>query len=740
MFLCGVGVVVAKNNRTTWVMLLAVVCLFLAQRGSLLLFGCSHIAHPAFDETASGVLACDLLDGGLRAPLLAYQYEARSGDGLIEGFLLAPFFTGFGRSLLSFKLFALASSLVTLLCWMLLLRRYYGVWAAALFAALFTLPPPMFARLGLMGTIASHHVINPIAALQLLCLFHITEGGDGRAGMRWWLGLGLLSALGTYAFYTFIILSAFCLLFLMFAVPFRVAVKGMPGYVLGFAAGAVPWVLRSISSPAGGRYLSAILENIGGDGRRFIQNFFFNLPHSLGYGYPAKEMSVVSVLFVLFLAACGFCIARSAVSRGTDKARGLGGELRAPVYPAAPALFFLSFPIFFLLCLSLSPMKIAPFEYWPSIGFFGYFSVSDVYRYRWLHLLYPFYFAIAAAGITGMLRGGRVGKGRVAAVGLLLVFFLACGAAGALRLCSRDDYKRLLCYKGYSYDQMSTRFLLSDVNPLTPSSRARLVSAYPEENLGEVYRCLGTDAALRAIAGDEKVAELEGWLTSVPPPYLADAVYGIVRAAQHVSEDAFEPVGEAVAGMHPRMFYLQWGYRHLGYKHYGFLLNRDMIVASIPAMEKWFFRDFLQTFERQLSGSRGVQGKENLLRDLDNVPDGYRPDTVRGIGMLVGAEMCFDPLLCPDYPLDSRAGELFEGALREAFYEGVGMGFAETVDRFRRTLLDAGDDSSARCRESREMEGERCRSLKTGDVGSQDNLSAENKSAPLADTGTAAMR
>lgn len=701
---------VAKN-RSTFIApaILLLVCLFLLQRGGLLLFGCSHIAHPAFDETASGVLACDLLDGGLRAPLLAYQYEARSGDGLIEGFLLAPFFIFFGRSLLSFKLCPLASSLVTLLCWILLLRRYYGVWAAALFAALFTLPPPMFARLGLMGTIASHHLINPIAALQLLCLFRITEGGDGGTGMRWWLGLGLLSALGTYAFYTFIILSAFCLLFLVLAVPVRVAIKGMPGYVLGFAAGAVPWALRSISSPAGGRYLSAILENIRLDGWSFIQNFFFNLPHSLGYGYPAKEMSVVSVLFVLFLAACGLFIARSTVPRGMDKAGGGEGEMRGPAYPAAPALFFLSFPIFFLLCLSLSPMKIAPFEYWPSIGFFGYFSVSDVYRYRWLHLLYPFYFAIAAAGITGVLRGGRVGKGGAAAMGLLLVFFLVCGAAGALRLCSRDDYKRLLCYKGYSYDQMSTRFLLSDVSPLMPASRARLVGAYPGENLGEVYRCLGTDTALRAIAGEEKVAELEGWLKNVPPSYLADAVYGIVRAAQHVSEDAFEPVGEAVADMQPRIFYTQWGYRHLGYKHYGFLLNRDMIVASIPAMEKWFFRNFLQAFERQLSGSRGNRGKENLLRDLDNLPGAYQLEAVKGIGMLVGAEMCFDPRLEPDYPLDSRKGELFEGVAREAFYEGVGMGFAETLGRFQRALLLPAEPSSPLCRKP--VERERCRSL-----------------------------
>jgi hypothetical protein len=185
-----------------------------------------------------------------------------------------------------------------------------------------------------------------------------------------------------------------------------------------------------------------------------------------------------------------------------------------------------------------------------------------------------------------------------------------------------------------------------------------------------------------------------------------------VRSAQNVSEEAFQPVGAAMAEMYPRIFYTQWGYRHLGYKHYGFWLNRDMIVASIPSVQKWFFRDFLRIFEQQLSGHRGNQGKENLLRDLDQVPDVYRPEAVRGMGMLVGAEMCFDPRLASDYPLDRRNGRIFEGALRAAFDEGVEMGFAETVSRFRRTLLDSGAASSLRCRAVRALECERCSSLR----------------------------
>ena len=95
------------RKNVTSLLLVLLVLLFLAQRGGILLFGYSHIAHPSFDETASGVLSCDLLAGQLRAPLFAYQYEARSGDGLIEGALLVPLFVLFGRSLFALKMLSL---------------------------------------------------------------------------------------------------------------------------------------------------------------------------------------------------------------------------------------------------------------------------------------------------------------------------------------------------------------------------------------------------------------------------------------------------------------------------------------------------------------------------------------------------------------------------------------------------------------------------------------------------------
>ena len=79
-----------SKRQTAYLLLVVCILLFLAQRILLVLFAPSHVAHPYFDETVSGVLACDILDQSIRAPLFAYEYLNRSGDVLTEGFLLVP--------------------------------------------------------------------------------------------------------------------------------------------------------------------------------------------------------------------------------------------------------------------------------------------------------------------------------------------------------------------------------------------------------------------------------------------------------------------------------------------------------------------------------------------------------------------------------------------------------------------------------------------------------------------------
>src|SRR5512136_2667313 len=129
-----------KNKTILFILL---ILFFLLHRLGFIFFGYSHISHPGIDEPVSGVLACDILDGQLRAPVFTYEYLNRSGDVLIEGLMLVPYFKLFGRSIFSTKLFALTSALITFLCWFMFIKKYHGTLVAVLFGLLFALPPPL---------------------------------------------------------------------------------------------------------------------------------------------------------------------------------------------------------------------------------------------------------------------------------------------------------------------------------------------------------------------------------------------------------------------------------------------------------------------------------------------------------------------------------------------------------------------------------------------------------------------
>jgi hypothetical protein len=694
------------------VLLVVLVALFLLQRAGLLWYGYAHISHPGFDETASGVLTCDLLDGELKAPLFVYQYESRSGDSLVEGFLLVPFFKLFGRSLFSLKLLALCSAFLSLLCWIILLKRYQGTGAACIFTALFAFPPLMFARLNLMGTIVSHHLINPLMALQLLVLFRIVERTTA-PGKAWlWFGFGLLTGLGSYIFYTYIIFSAYSLLFLLITSAGVLTLPRMLWFLWGGVAGFSPWFARMAYSPAGGNYLATILKNVDFNFWAVIQNVFFNLPHSFGYSYPGRAMGIVSPLFFLFLIVMGWVIVREVYRKPAGSVNRQSEKTLTLSPPLLLGMFVLFFPFFFLLCLSLSPMKIGLFEYWPTIGFFGNFSASDVYRYRWLYPLFPFYFALIAVGASRILQSVPARKLSSAVILCLLGFFLLWGAGKGIGLYGKDDCKRIFYYKGYNYDQIASRFVLSRSAPVNVVEADQYAQTFPEETRDEIYRSLGTKMALelaRVPRGDDT---LQQFLEAIDQSFLNDFVYGVVRSMQKLTEKEFHPLKKVLRKMFPVFFYENWGYRSLGYRYYDLFLNREQFLGEISPLEKKFFVKTLNQFEQQVSDRTVDLLWDTLLKKIGEVPSPYQPSVIRGVGKLVGAEMLFDPLGKPNYPLDSRLGERFASHnLKAVFYQGVGAGFAETLSRFWRRFLPKDNQHDQLYYSILEREWEHCQDL-----------------------------
>jgi hypothetical protein len=699
-----------KNNKTVvFFILLSLIFFFLMQRLSLIFWGYSHILYPGIDEPASGVLAADILDGSMRAPLFAYQYESRSGDSLIEGLLLVPFFKLFGRSILAIKLLALSSSLICLLCWVILLKKYQGALAAIIFALLFTLSPPMFARLNVMGTVDSHHIINPIIAIQLLLLFVIIRQLSNRR-LRWaWFVFGFVSGIGAYAFYTYLMFVSFCLLFLLALKP-QVTLQRTGLFMGGCFMGFMPWFWRTVYSPGGRGYLASVIKNTGFDIRFVMQNIFFNVPHSFDYSYPDRTLGVLSLLFYMFIL---FFIARL----GVDYVRVLRQE-KAPLADTSGAsflrplqgFFIAAFPVYFLLCLSLSPMHIYPFEYVPSVGLFANFSSANIFRYRWLYVLFPFYFAIVAAGIAAFFTGTKQRSYKAALI-IPLIIFLGCNSFKLFSLYATHDAGKILTYKGYSYDQFANRFILGDMVPRDVEWARSTTVNYPEINRGEAYRCYGTAVCMALSKDAARAKALENYLAEVPAPYIADFIYGVVRSVQNLTEPEFKPMRDAVIRKYPELFFENWGFRYLGYKYFGALVNKEMLLKKIPAVEQWFYGNFLNKFKQEFTDSSAASGKRALLDEISTIQVQYQIEVAKGLGMLVGAEMFFDPLHAPNYPLDSRFGEQFTGPLREAFYEGVGSGFAETLCRFWRMQLLPENADSPLYEKLLDIEWNRCNDL-----------------------------
>ena len=690
--------------------LVVLILVFVLQRSGVILFGYSHISHPAFDESVSGVLPSDLLDGHLRAPFFSYQYEHRSGDSLIEGLMLVPFFKVLGRAIFSIKAFSLFSALVCLLGWIVFIKRYQGIWAALVFATLFAFPPPMLTRLNVTGAVVSHHIINMFIPIQLLFLFRIIEG-DKEKILPWlWFGLGFFAGLGTYAFYTYIIFNGFCALFFLIVSLRRIALTRILMCSCGFFIGFLPWLVRSLYSRAGGHYLTSLINNMHVSVTGLIQVFGYNVPHSLGFAYPSREIGLLSLIYYFFILIFAGILVGIVLRGFSYKSGKLNGKT-----PVLQGFFLATFPFFFLFCFSLSPMRINPFEYWPTVGLFASFSGTDLYRYRWFHILFPFYLAILAVGMVTLFSSGVQKRIYKVLPVIAFLFLLTCGMVGSGKLLSKKDFEMIFYYKGYNYEQFSWRFLLGDFAP-HDMQKARLFTLnYPEEQRGAAYRCFGTLIANGVIKDSHKKEIIEDYLGKVPPYYVGDFIYGVVRLLQDVSLDVsekeFQPFADILTKKYSDLFYENWGFRYLAYKYYDVLLNEEILFRNIPSVEQWFFRKFLRRFRQQIEDDGIRIGEKKFFQEINMIPPQHKPEVVKGIGKFVGAEMLFDTLQVPDYPLDSQYGGKFDTSLREAFYEGVGSGFAETLCRFWRMLLLPKDISSPLYREMLEIEWERCHAL-----------------------------
>jgi len=320
-------------------------------------------------------------------------------------------------------------------------------------------------------------------------------------------------------------------------------------------------------------------------------------------------------------------------------------------------------------------------------------------RYRWMHVIYPFYFAIVAVAAGFIAKANRQFLVLRIAFCVVIIFFLLFNAWKSMGMYSTHDRNKLFYYKGYSYDLMATRLMMSDFAAVDDQRARQITDTYPFDNQPTAWESLASRTFMSFVASPDMAGKLNAYLDTVPRQYVRDFIYGIMRTLNSLPVTTRQAVIEVLAERNPELVYENWGYRHLAQKYYGFLLNREILFDNIPAPEQFFFKTFFaKMFSRiQLDLCRKSTpplqtydpGRvlNSFLADIQCVPTLYQDDVVRGIGKLIGAEMLFDPLATPDYPLDSSFGRALQQSHRDAFYQGMGAGFGETLCRYWRRLM-----------------------------------------------------
>lgn len=149
----------------------------------------------------SGAIASELLDHGIRFPLLAYTPESYENGIIVEGFLTVPFFQLFGRNLLALKLLAHVFATVSTLMGFALLERALD-WRAVRDGArslarwcyflLMVLAPSVF-TFKMLDALGDHNEGTALAMVLLVLLVRRIERPTTIRLVALWLTAGIFA-------------------------------------------------------------------------------------------------------------------------------------------------------------------------------------------------------------------------------------------------------------------------------------------------------------------------------------------------------------------------------------------------------------------------------------------------------------------------------------------------------------------------------------------------------------------
>ncbi len=401
-----------RLSRLGPALLLAACAAYLGFRALVLERAFDAVAMPPYELHNMGNLARLLSLGAADVPL--WMHFDNAGGQQLTALLAAPLYALFGDAYLVLKLVPLLLGLGALLLLWCILRREFGLPAAAVGAALFALGPPTLVKYSLLAS--GNHFEGVIFVLALYAL----AAGGHREG--WTRGRLLLTGLAAgFALFVYpgavVPVGLFALLHVAVR-GVRRSLRDLPAAGLGLLVGLLP--LLAVNVASGGRTLRFAGRNLGATAEPLLERFAHNTGRILGDLLPRAGCfeplgplggGVAEALYLTGFLLAWLLLAGPLLS-GLLRLRGTADEARRwQALRAAPLVLFL--PALVLL-VGLGRWDFDAYAPPLEVGQFRYFVPH-------------FTFAAMLAGAAVQRLAERGAPGRLAA-GVLSLALLATAA------------------------------------------------------------------------------------------------------------------------------------------------------------------------------------------------------------------------------------------------------------------------------------------------------------------------
>lgn len=615
-----------KNFNKKYFILAILAFCFLAMRLSLLFTEIKHIDMN--EETVCGLLANDMIYDHLRLPLLDYQHVEWCGDTLVVGFLAIPFFLIFGNSIISLKLVPFCFSLGTLIMWYLFLNKYINRTVAIVTSILFIVPPPYYTRLSLIAAIP-HTELNFFSIAVIFLFFKIIHKTDHPLSL---ILFGILSGLGIYCHYLFLITFSTCALVWYVWDKRFILKKSFLIFSFSFFIGLIPWIISNIHNyPLGLPIIRGSFNPIL-QLRKCFRLIVYNIPHSFGFEYidgigMKLQSGIYYLIFVSFFVALIIHYRKSLLNLFVAILPSKKFMIQSK--ESIATLFILILLFLYVIFFTLNNFHdVTPFVI--ALGNIYDFTKPPlkIYRYRYLVPIYPFIFTIISLGLYYFGLKSKKSINRFLAGGVIF-YLLTLGLYSNCKLISWNKFGQGFIYKGYRQWEFAHDITRQDWGF---KKIADSISELEGEAKFHGFRLLGGEIANKhhsnlvpAIKHIEEVSSgyryylYLGMINRLTAIYLKDPkrIIGLIHAVPPESKPfCYEGYGLA-----------------LGYRLLKSRWDAYDTVKSLPKIEKTLYKELVTHWR--------TEPKWDILqyiKTINEVEEKYKPFCYIGLGKFLARE------------------------------------------------------------------------------------------------------